>query len=319
MEKNKASFNWFPGHMNKTIKEIEETLKIVDLVIELVDIRAPYSSQNPLLRKLFSKKTKLTVFTKCDLADKEVTEQWSEYYKSQKLAAYFVKNKNYDISIDIIRKINELTHEQQQKQINKGIEKPQLNVLVAGIPNVGKSTFISKLAKGKIVRIGNKPGLTRGLQRFNLTKNITIIDTPGILPSKFENENVACNCIAINSIKLDLIPKERFATKIMRYIYNSYPSLIENKYNIKNTALRPINYDDTYKIFEQIAIKNKHLIVDDIYDIDRSINIFINDVIGCKLGLISFEKPIEIVEINSITLEDVDVDKTSESDLTVEW
>ncbi|AKU80070.1 ribosome biogenesis GTPase YlqF [Spiroplasma turonicum] len=319
MNKEKASFNWFPGHMNKTIKDIEATLPIIDLVIEIVDVRAPYSSQNPLLKKLLAKKTKLLVFTKCDIADKGVTNLWNDYYKQTNTPTYFIKNKNSDIVKDIIKKINEITIETQLKQKNKGIENPQLNVMVVGIPNVGKSTFITKLAKGKTAKVGNKPGLTRGLQRFNLTNNINIIDTPGLLPSKFENETVACNCVAINSVKLDLVPKERFATKIMRYIYNSYPSLIENKYNIKNIALRPINYDDTYKIFEQIAIKNNYLIVDDIYDIDRAIIWFINDVIGCKLGELSFEKPIEVVEINSLTLDDIDIDKTTESDLTVEW
>ncbi|ASP28532.1 ribosomal biogenesis GTPase [Spiroplasma corruscae] len=319
MVKQKASFNWFPGHMNKTIKEIEATLPIIDLVIEIVDVRAPYSSQNPLLKKLLAKKNKLMVFTKCDIADKTVTSQWSDYFKNTNTWTYFIKNKTMDISKDIIKKINEATIDIQIKQKNKGVENPQLNVLVVGIPNVGKSTVITKLAKGKTAKVGNKPGLTRGLQRFNLTNNITVIDTPGILPSKFENETVACNCAAINSIKLDLIPKERFATKIMRYIYNSYPYLIESKYNIKNTALRPINYEDTYKIFEQIAMKYNFLIIDDIYDVDRAIDNFINDVIGCKLGAVSFEKPIEVVEVNSLTLDDIDIDKVTESDLTVEW
>ncbi|AGR40970.1 ribosome biogenesis GTPase YlqF [Spiroplasma taiwanense] len=319
MFNEKSSFNWFPGHMNKSIKEIESKISIVDLVIEIVDARSPFSTQNSLFRKLLNKRPRLIIMSKFDLADVEVTNQWFNYFLSSGNKPYLIKDKQADIYNDILKLINEMTKENQNKQIKRGIEKPQLNVLVVGIPNVGKSTVISKLSKGKTVKIGNKPGVTRGLQRIVMTPNITLIDTPGILPSKFENETIACNCAATNSIKLEVVPKERLATKLMRYIYNSYPDLIENTYKINKNILRPINYDDTFIIFEEIAKRNKFTIFDNMADVERAIELFVHDIINNNLGRISFEKPIEISEINKKTIDETDLDFTVESDLTVEW
>ncbi|WP_342275651.1 ribosome biogenesis GTPase YlqF [Spiroplasma endosymbiont of Cantharis lateralis] len=319
MNDEKSSFNWFPGHMNKSIKEIEQKISIVDLVMEIVDARAPFSTQNPLLRKVLNTRPRLIILTKFDLSDKEITNQWTEYFKSIGNITYIVKDKQADIYSDVLKLINEMTKESQLKQKKRGIEKPQLNVLVVGIPNVGKSTVISKLSRGKTLKIGNKPGVTRGMQRIVMTNNITLIDTPGILPAKFENETVACNCAATNSIRLDVIPKERMATKLMRYIYNSYPSLIENTYKINKHVLRPIDYDDTFTIFEEIAKRNKFTILDEIADVERAIELFIHDIIKNNLGKISFEKPIEIKEISKQSIKENDLDSTVVSDLTVEW
>ncbi|QGS51748.1 ribosome biogenesis GTPase YlqF [Spiroplasma tabanidicola] len=315
----KAKFNWFPGHMNKSIKEIEEKIQIVDLVMEIVDARAPFSTQNPLLRKVLSKRPRLIVLSKSDLADEEVTKNWINYFEQKGDQTYLVKNKTQNIYDDLLKLINLMTKEKQQKDIARGIEKPKLNVLVVGIPNVGKSTTILRLSKGKQIKTGNKPGVTRGMQRIVMSENITLIDTPGILPAKFENETIACNCAATNSIKIEVVPKERFATKLMRYIYNSYPLLIEDKYKISKNVLRPINYDDTFKLFEEIAKRNKFVILDDIADVEKAITLFINDLISNNLGRISFEKPIEIDKTSLISIDKEDIEDSVESDLTVEW
>lgn len=315
----KSTFNWFPGHMNKSIKEIEQMISIVDLVIEIVDARAPISTQNPIFRRLLSKSPKVVIMSKGDLADPKVTQSWIEYFVAQGDKPYLIKNKQHNIYNDVLKIINEMTKPSQTRQKQRGIEKPQLNVLVVGIPNVGKSTTISKLCKGKQLRIANRPGVTVGLHRIKMTDQITLIDTPGILPTKFENETIACNCAAANAIKIEVVPKERFATKLLRYIYNSYPNLIETKYKIKRAALRPIDYDDTFKIFEEMARINKFIIFDDILDFECAINLFVNDLLQDKLGPISFEKPIEIDQTSLISIDDTDIDQTIESDLTVEW
>lgn len=315
----KSSFNWFPGHMNKSIKEIEAKISIVDLVIEIVDARAPFSTQNPLFRKLLNNRPRLILMSKGDLADDEVTKQWKDYFFNCGNVVYVIKDKQQPIYNDILKLIEKMTIEKQKKDKARGIENPQINVLVVGIPNVGKSTVISKLSKGKRLKIGNKPGVTRGMQRIIMTNKITLIDTPGILPSKFENETIACNCAATNSIRIEVVPKERFATKLMRYIYNSYPKLVKDVYKINKVISRPINYDDTFKIFEEIAKRNKFIILDSIADVERAIELFVHDLLNLNLGKISFEKPIE-VNYESLTLVDeVDVDSTIESDLTVEW
>ncbi|AHI52680.1 ribosome biogenesis GTPase YlqF [Spiroplasma culicicola] len=316
---DKSTFNWFPGHMNKSIKEIESKIAIVDLVIEIVDARAPFSTQNPLFRKILSKRPRLIVMSKGDLADNQVTKDWIDYFTETGNSTYLIKGKEQNIYSDILKLINLMTKEKQLKDKARGIEKPQLNVLVVGIPNVGKSTVISKLSKGKHLKIGNKPGVTRGLQRIVMTENITLIDTPGILPARFENETIACNCAATNSIRLDVVPKERFATKLMRYIYNSYPSLIENTYKINKNILRPINYDDTFKIFEEIAKRSKFMILDEIPDVERTIELFVHDLINNNFGKISYEKPIEVDHTSLLSVEAEDLDATIESDLTVEW
>ncbi|QEH61644.1 ribosomal biogenesis GTPase [Spiroplasma chinense] len=316
---DKSSFNWFPGHMNKSIKEIETKIPIVDLVIEIVDARAPFSTQNPLFRKILSKRPRLVIMSKGDLADDQVTKLWIDYFNQNGDKPYLIKDKQQNIYGDVLKLINLMTAESQAKQKSRGIEKPQLNVLVVGIPNVGKSTVISKLTRGKIIKIGNKPGVTRGLQRIVMTDNITLIDTPGILPAKFENETIACNCAATNSIRIDVVPKERFATKIMRYIYNSYPSLIEENYKITTNILRPINYDDTFKIFEEVAKRSKFIILDDIADVERAIELFVHDLINNNFGKISFEKPIEVEKTSMLSVDENDLDLTVESDLTIEW
>ncbi|ARU92004.1 ribosomal biogenesis GTPase [Spiroplasma clarkii] len=316
---DKSTFNWFPGHMNKSIKAIEEMISIVDLVIEIVDARAPFSTQNPIFKKLLTKSPKLVLLSKGDLADSAVTSIWIDYFKKQGDNPYLIKNKQHDIYNDILKLINQMTKPKQEKQKQKGIEKPQLNILVVGIPNVGKSTVIGKLCKGKQLKIANRPGVTVGLHRIKMTDQITLIDSPGILPTKFENETTACNCAAVNSIRLDVVPKERFATKLMRYLYNSYPNLIENKYKISHKILRPIDYDDTFKIFEEIAKVRKFTVFDEVLDFDKAINLFITDLMAHNFGPVSFEKPIEIDKTSSFSIDKKDIDKIIESDLTVEW
>lgn len=317
---NKASFNWFPGHMNKSIKEIEQQIPVVDLVIEIVDARAPFSTENPLFRKLLSKRPRLIILSKGDLADPNVTKKWIEYFESKNDRTYLIKNKDINISKDIEKLILLMTKEKREHQKTRGIENPQLNVLVVGIPNVGKSTLIQKLSKSKIVKKGDKPGVTRGLQRIIMTQNITLIDTPGILPSKFETENIACTCAATNSIKLEVIPKERFATKIMRYLFNSYPDLIEMHYNFNFLKTRPIDFEDTFSIFEQIAKAKKMILIDNLYDTESAMELFIHDLHQGKFKNISFERPIEIAQTQDFEEELTDdFDFTSNGDKTIEW
>ncbi|KAJ3615602.1 hypothetical protein Zmor_016294 [Zophobas morio] len=210
-----------------------------------------------------------------------------------------------------------MTAAKQERDKKRGIENPQLNILVVGIPNVGKSTFIQNVSKGKTLKKANRPGVTRGMQRIVMTPKITLIDTPGILPSRFENETIACNCAAANAIKLEVIPRERFASKIIRYIYNNYPNAIESLYGIGTFAPRPIDYEDSFELLELIAKKLKFVILGDVPDSERAIEFFINDVHQNRFGRISFERPIEITSTIELPPED-DIDFTVESDLTIE-
>ncbi|WP_338984091.1 ribosome biogenesis GTPase YlqF [Spiroplasma endosymbiont of Othius punctulatus] len=316
----KASFNWFPGHMNKALKEIEELIVAVDFIVEIVDARAPFSTRNPMMRKIGTNKKRLFVLTKGDLADSVVTKQWMEYFKSRGDDCYLIDKKNKNILPDIEKIINKRTEPQRKAAKKKGIDALLVNVLVVGIPNVGKSTFISKLIKNKKIKIANMPGVTRGFQRFNLTPLITLIDTPGILPSKFDSEIQACNCVAANAIKIDVIPKERFATRILKYIYDNYPNVIETRYKTRKQFKRPINYDDSYKLFEEIARRNGLILFQDIPDVDKSINLFIRDLLGGKFEKVSFEKPLDIGDTSTMILStQKELEITEDFDNTIEW
>ncbi|MCK8461637.1 ribosome biogenesis GTPase YlqF [Mycoplasma capricolum subsp. capricolum] len=291
-----AEFNWFPGHMNKTLKDIEARIEIVDVVVEVIDSRAPYSSKNATFKKLLKDKPIVYIFSKADIADSKVTQQWVDYYiKNENSKVIVLYNRHTDVVNELINVINELTIKKREKDKAKGIKNTLINVLVIGIPNVGKSTFINRVIKGKNVKVGNKPGVTRGIQLIHLNPFINLLDTPGVLPSKLESETVAVNICAINSIKDNVFPKERVAAKLMSYVYNNYDDIIEKYYKINLRLQKPISVIDSYKIFETIGIEKKWYITEDILDMERILSSFLKDLDKGKLGKISFEKVLEIV------------------------
>ncbi|PTD33558.1 putative GTP-binding protein [Mycoplasma mycoides subsp. mycoides KH3J] len=290
-----AEFNWFPGHMNKTLKDIEARIEIVDVVVEVIDSRAPYSSKNATFKKLLKDKPIVYIFSKADIADSKVTQQWVDYYiKNENSKVIVLYNRHTDIVNELINVINELTIKKREKDKAKGIKNTLINALVIGIPNVGKSTFINRVIKGKNVKVGNKPGVTRGIQLIHLNPFINLLDTPGVLPSKLESETVAVN-ICINSIKDNVFPKERVAAKLMSYIYNNYDDIIEKYYKINLRLQKPISVIDSYKIFETIGIEKKWYVTEDILDMERILSSFLKDLDKGKLGKISFEKVLEVV------------------------
>lgn len=291
---NKSSFNWFPGHMNKSIKEIQKIVPIIDLVIEIVDARAPLATQNQIFKKLLNKTAKLIIMTKGDLADEATSNLWIEYFKKINIKVYLIKSKQQNILADILKLINSITEDRQKKLKAKGIETPHLNILIVGIPNVGKSTVISKLCKGKTLKIANRPGVTIGLHRINMTQQITLIDSPGILPSKFIDEKAAYTCAAVNTIKLTAIPKEKFALTLMLYLYESYHLAIVKVYYQNNLFPHSLEVKNIDNIFKHIAQTNNFFLADKTPDIKKSYDLFINDLLHNKFGRISFESPIEI-------------------------
>ncbi|WP_434343262.1 ribosome biogenesis GTPase YlqF [Mycoplasma sp. 06067-C1-B144P-99-0482-3] len=291
-----AEFNWFPGHMNKTLKDIEARIEIVDVVVEVIDSRAPYSSKNATFEKLLKDKPIVYIFSKADIADSKVTQQWVDYYiKNENSKVIVLYNRHTDIVNELINVINELTIKKREKDKAKGIKNTLINALVIGIPNVGKSTFINRVIKGKNVKVGNKPGVTRGIQLIHLNPFINLLDTPGVLPSKLESETVAVNICAINSIKDNVFPKERVAAKLMSYVYNNYDDIIEKYYKINLRLQKPISVIDSYKIFETIGIEKKWYVTEDILDMERILSSFLKDLDKGKLGKISFEKVLEVV------------------------
>ncbi|WP_027063156.1 ribosome biogenesis GTPase YlqF [Mesoplasma seiffertii] len=312
-----AEFNWFPGHMNKALKEIEKRIPIVDLVIEIVDARAPYSSQNFTFRKLLKNKPVLYVMSKGDLADPEITKQWIEYFKQKGHEVLLLNDKNRNIVKELIQAIDRTTKAKQERDRARGLVNPLINALVIGVPNVGKSTFINRVIKDKNVKVGNKPGVTRGIQTINLNQRITLMDTPGVLPAKLESEATATNLCAINSIREDVYPKERVAGRILTYIFNNYENVIEQEYKISPHLQRPIEVLDTYLLFEMIAKSRKWFLAEDMPDVERVMTTLLRKFADGEIARMSFEKPNEIVpeEIEKT----VKVKPNDTGDITSQW
>lgn len=311
--------NWFPGHMNKTLKEIEQLIDVVDVVVEVIDARAPYSSQNPLFRNLLKNKVVVYVISKVDLANPLTTQEWITHFQKQGDYFLLVEKTSQNLTNEIVEIINKATTKARKKQTQKGIINPQLNALIIGLPNVGKSTFINKIVKDKRVKAGNKPGLTRGLQRIVLTKNITLIDTPGVMPSKIPNESIATNLVLINAVKEDVFPRERMAARAMRYVFNNYADKVKEVYQTRLNFLPPIEIKDTYRIFEKIAKKNKWVVLDDVYDVERVMKTFLRDVQSGKLGRISYETPELIAQLEISPNKEEPDQSENKDDVSSEW
>lgn len=284
MNEIKTNINWFPGHMAKAKREISECLKLVDLVIELIDARIPYSSTNPMIKDIIGNKPRLVLLNKSNLADKTITRDWINYYKENNIIALDIDSiSNYNIN-----KIYEYSKlalkEVFEKRKNKGIRNETIKAIILGIPNVGKSTLINNLGKRKSLKTGDKPGVTKTQTWLKVNDNFLLLDTPGILWPKFESEEVGINLSICGSIKDDILDLEYIANKAISYIINNYPNLLKNRYNIEET--NPSN-----SILEQIALKRGLLLKGGLPDVSRSTIVFLNELRGNKIGAISYEKP----------------------------
>ena len=276
---------WFPGHMNKTIHMIKENLGKVDVIIEILDARVPLSSSNPLITEIIGDKPRLIVLNKSDLSDPDVTNRWLEYFRTMDhTLPVKVSSKTYDNLDSISMVCKDLCHDA------KWINRREVRGMVVGIPNVGKSTIINALSGKKKVAVGNKPGLTRNLQRINITNSLQIYDTPGILWPKFEDRIVGYNLAALGSIKdtiLDLVSISRAA---LDYFIKRYPDRLIMRYNLDKVDI------DSYKLLEQIGKKRGCLQTGGVIDIDRAVAFFLKDLRDGKLGLISLEEPEDMEE-----------------------
>ncbi|MGL1894074.1 MAG: ribosome biogenesis GTPase YlqF [Spirochaetaceae bacterium] len=284
---------WFPGHMNKTMHMIKDNLGKVDVIIEILDARVPVSSSNPIITELIGDKPRLVVLNKSDLSDPEVTDRWMDYYrKLDHTLPVKVSSKTFDNLDSISKGCKELCIGA------KWADRREVRGMVVGIPNVGKSTIINALSGKKKVAVGNKPGLTRDLQRINITNSFQIYDTPGILWPKFEDRIVGYNLAALGSIKDTILDLIAISIAAIEYFIKRYPDRLIKRYNLDELS------EDPYEVLNIIGKKRGCLQTGGIIDLDRAVAFFLKDLRDGKLGLISLEEPEDMEERIKIALEE---------------
>ena len=227
------NFQWYPGHMTKAKRQMQEDIKLIDLVIELVDARIPQSSRNPDIDELGRNKFRLILMNKADLADKRRTDEWSSFFKNK---GYFVVSLDARSKVGmktITDQIMESCREKIERDRKRGIKNRPVRAMVVGIPNVGKSTFINSYAGKACAKTGNKPGVTKGKQWIRLSKDVELLDTPGILWPKFEDQMVGLRLALIGSIKDEILNTDELAVELIRFLRASYPGILAERYEIE--------------------------------------------------------------------------------------
>ena len=242
--------HWFPGHMNKALNEVENKVKLVDVIIELFDARAPLSSINENLEKLTANKKKLIVLTKIDLADPEQNKKWANELNKKYDSIISLDLKKNNAEIMLSKAVVELGKEKHAKEIAKGMKPQPIRAMIIGIPNVGKSSLINRLAKRKAAGVQNKPGYTRGEQWISVNKDFLLLDTPGILPMSYENQKKAANLALIGAIREDILPNEVLGEYLLKFLKEHYPDSLFNRFDIKEIGER-------LTVLNQIAERRK--------------------------------------------------------------
>ena len=293
---HKSVINWYPGHMAKTKREIIQDLKLIDVVIELVDSRIPISSRNPDIKNMTKGKKKVIVFNKSDLADQKETLKWVQFYKKQGIPAVITDSNSGRGIQDVIKEVEKLMEEEIQKNIEKGRVGRKIRVMVLGIPNVGKSSFINRIVKKNSLAVGNRPGVTREKQWIRVNEKIELLDTPGVLWPKFESEEVALNLAYTGTIKDDILEKVEIAFQLLRYLLYHYQKNVTNRYSISKEEITSILEKEQeenvniYEIMQLIGRKRGAIVSGGRVDDEKVANLLIDDYRTGKLGKITLEK-----------------------------
>lgn len=291
-----VNINWYPGHMAKTKKQIIEDLNLIDVVVEILDARIPISSRNPDIEQITREKDKLIVLNKCDLADEKQNNNWVAKFKKDGIEAVLVNSNNGDGINTAIKKIEEIYKSRQEKYANKGRIGKSIRVMIVGIPNVGKSSFINRLTKKNSATVGNKPGVTRQKQWIRINQNIELMDTPGVLWPKFESEEVALNLAYTGTIKDDVLQTIEVGFSLLKKLIIDYPDNLVERYKLEKQEIEAIlgqtELEENEKILEIMHIigrKRGAIISGGNVDEEKTAKIILEDFRNGKLGRITLE------------------------------
>lgn len=282
----KMNIQWFPGHMTKAQRMIEENIKLVDAVCEILDARIPGASRNPDIDRLSGDKPRLVILNRVDLADPKITAKWRRYFEAQGLAVLETDAKTGKGVNSFVPAVRKLLEDKIKSNEEKGLVGRPLRVMILGIPNVGKSTFINKVAKRKAAIAGDKPGVTRGKQWINIDRSLDLLDTPGILWPKFDSQEVGELLAITNAIKSDVLDKETLGANFMLRLRAMYPEALVQRYKFE-----PDPEANGFELLEQAAKKRGFLVSKGEYDIERMANTLLGEYHEGKLGKLSLEEP----------------------------
>ncbi|EZP78020.1 GTPase YlqF [Parageobacillus genomosp. 1] len=280
------TIQWFPGHMAKAKREVQEKLKLIDIVFELLDARIPLSSRNPMIHEILGNKPRIVLLNKADMADETVTEQWIAYFERQQLRALAIDAQTGTGIRQIVSTAKEMLKDKFAKMAAKGIKNPRpMRALIVGIPNVGKSTLINRLAGKNIAKTGDKPGVTKAQQWIKVGKEMELLDTPGILWPKFEDEEVGLKLAATGAIKDTILNLQDVAVYALNFLKEHYPERLKERYSLDDIP------EEMVALFDAIGKRRGCLVSGGAVDYDKVAEIVLHDIRTEKLGRISFESP----------------------------
>ncbi len=282
---NSTNINWFPGHMAKTKKQINELLPLIDIVYELVDARIPFSSRISDIDNVIKNKPRIMIMTKSDLCDLEETKKWVKKYESMGIKVVLTNLQGDFDYKPILNATNEISDIINSKRKEKGLKPKELKALVVGIPNVGKSTFINRLAGKKVANVGNRPGVTTNLVWLKTKLNILLLDTPGILWPKFENNEIALNLASFQAIRSEILNVDEVAVHILNKLSSLYPTILKERYNIES-----FDNEEIVETYDKIGKRIGAIIKGGEVDYDRVSNAILNDIKNEIVKNVTFDR-----------------------------
>ncbi|MDF9866757.1 ribosome biogenesis GTPase A [Bacilli bacterium PM5-3] len=286
------NIHWYPGHMAKTRRLIEEKIKLIDIVIEIVDARIPYSSKNPMMNKLIHNKKKVILMSKVDLADPELTKKWSEFYQQNGYQVITSNLLDFKELNKILGQVNSELKDKREMDEKKGLKKRPIRILVVGIPNVGKSTFINKLAQKNSAKTGDKAGVTKALQWIKVADDFELLDSPGVLWPKLDDKKVALNLALTGAIKEEILPKEDICIEALKFMNEYYQKQFYERYMIDSMDNNDIS--SIVSVLEKIGRQRGCLIKGNEVDYDKVYDIILKEIKQNTIARMTFDREITI-------------------------